>query len=151
VTLRTDHVAGGAFVVLGLIVLAISGDLPVGTLSFPGAGMMPKLVTGLMIFFGLILMARAGESAPFATLTWDDLPHAGLVVVITAAAIACYQLLGFLITMALLLFGLLVGIERRHPAAAAVYSVATTALAYVVFGVVLKAQLEKGLIGYLLP
>ena len=43
-TLRTDHVAGAIFVAFGLLVFAVSGDLPFGTLSFPGAGMMPKLV-----------------------------------------------------------------------------------------------------------
>jgi len=66
--IRTDHVAGSVFVALGIVVLALSGDLPVGTLSFPGAGMMPKLVAGLMIVFGLLLVGRAGESAPLPSL-----------------------------------------------------------------------------------
>ena len=55
-TLRSDHIAGGVFVAFGLLVFALSGDLPVGTLSFPGAGMMPKLVAGLVILFGLLLI-----------------------------------------------------------------------------------------------
>ena len=44
--LRTDHVAGAAFIAFGVLVIAPSGDLPIGTLSLPGAGMMPKLVAG---------------------------------------------------------------------------------------------------------
>ena len=48
-TLRADHVAGGVFIVLGVAVFAISGDLPFGTLSAPGAGMMPKLMAGLTL------------------------------------------------------------------------------------------------------
>ena len=72
-TLRTDHAAGGVFVAFGLVVLAMSGDLPFGTLSFPGAGMMPKLVAGAMIFFGLVLVLRAGESAPLARIRRGDL------------------------------------------------------------------------------
>ena len=56
--------------------LALSGDLPVGTLSFPGAGMMPKLMAGLMILFGLLIIVRASESAPLASIAWGDLPHA---------------------------------------------------------------------------
>src|SRR5262249_42786866 len=106
VTLRSDHIAGGVFVAFGLLVFALSGDLPVGTLSFPGAVMMPKLVAGLVILFGLLLILRANESAPFATISWRDLPHAARVVAITAAAVALYQTLGFLVTMALLLFAL---------------------------------------------
>src|SRR5205807_9520837 len=114
-TLRTDHIAGGAFVVFGLLVLALSGDLPFGTLSFPGAGMMPKLVAGAMIFFGLVLVLRAGESAPLARISRGDLWHAARVTAITAAAIALYRTLGFIVTMALMLFALIFGTERRHP------------------------------------
>ena len=56
-TLRSDHVAGGAFFALGIVVFAISGDLPFGTLSAPGAGMMPKLMAGLMMAFALAVIA----------------------------------------------------------------------------------------------
>ena len=50
---RRDHVGGGVFVVVAALVLAVSGDLPFGTLASPGAGMLPKLVIGLMMAFGL--------------------------------------------------------------------------------------------------
>src|SRR5262249_29898253 len=111
-SLRIDHIAGGVFVAFGLIVFALSGDLPFGTLSFPGAGMMPKLAAGLLILFGLLLVVSARESAPLASVTWQDLPHAARVIAITAAAVALYQWLGFVITMALLLFTLIVVAER---------------------------------------
>jgi Tripartite tricarboxylate transporter TctB family len=146
--IRTDHVAGSVFVALGIVVLALSGDLPVGTLSFPGAGMMPKLVAGLMIVFGLLLVGRAGESAPLASLAWGDLPHAARVVAITAVAIALYQPLGFVITMALLLFTLTFGAERRPMLAAAAFSAGVVALTYLLFAVVLKTPLEPGVLGF---
>ena len=146
--IRTDHVAGSVFVALGIVVLALSGDLPVGTLSFPGAGMMPKLVAGLMIVFGLLLVGRAGESAPLASLAWGDLPHAARVVAITAVAIALYQPLGFIITMALLLFTLTFGAERRPVLAAAAFSAGVVALTYLLFAVVLKTPLEPGGLGF---
>jgi hypothetical protein len=145
---RTDHVAGSVFVALGIVVLALSGDLPVGTLSFPGAGMMPKLVAGLMIVFGLLLVGRAGESAPLASLAWGDLSHAARVVAITAVAIALYQPLGFIITMALLLFTLTFGAERRPMLAAAAFSAGVVALTYLLFAVVLKTPLEPGVLGF---
>jgi hypothetical protein len=148
VTLRSDHIAGGVFVAFGLLVFALSGDLPVGTLSFPGAGMMPKLVAGLVIVFGLLLILRANESAPFATVSWRDLPHAARVAAITAAAIALYQTLGFLVTMALLLFALTFGAERRHPLAAGAFSIGVVALTYLLFAVALKTPLEPGIFGY---
>jgi hypothetical protein len=146
--LRTDHVVGGVFIAFSLVVLAFSRDLPVGTLSFPGAGMMPKLVAGLIIFCGLVLILRGGESAPLATLPWDDLPHALRVIAITAAAIALYQTLGFLLTMALLLFTLIFAAERRPVLPAAAFSAGVVALTYLLFAVVLKTPLEHGILGF---
>jgi putative tricarboxylic transport membrane protein len=147
-TLRTDHIAGGVFVAFGLVVFALSGNLPVGTLSFPGAGMMPKLVAGLLVVFGLLIVLRANESAPLATVRWEDLPHAARIVAITAVAIALYQPLGFLITMPLLLLALVFGAERRHPLAAAAFSVGVVALTYLLFRVALKTPLERGILGF---
>src|SRR5258708_28655460 len=79
-TLRADHVAGGASIAAALAVLAVSGDLPFGTLAFPGAGMMPKLVCALMMMFGAILLARGGAGSPFSHLSWHRLAPAGPVL-----------------------------------------------------------------------
>jgi hypothetical protein len=146
--IRADHVAGAAFIVFGAAVFAISGDLPFGRLSAPGAGMMPKLMTGLMMLFAAIIMLRAGSSPPFAEIDWSDRGHAALLVVVTAAAIALYQPLGFLITMSLLVFTLLVVVERREIWRAAIYSVALTLFAYWLFGKALKSPLERGLLWF---
>jgi Tripartite tricarboxylate transporter TctB family len=147
-TLRSDHVAGAAFVVFGIVVFAFSGDLPFGRLSAPGAGMLPKLLIVLMIAFGIALMARATTSPPFAAIDWSDRGHALLVVIITAVAIALYQRLGFLVTMSLLVFALLAVVERRNPLLAAAYSVGLTVFAYWLFGKALKAPLEQGILGF---
>jgi hypothetical protein len=147
-TLRADHAAGGVFVVFGLVVLVMSGDLPFGTLSFPGAGMMPKLVAGAMIFFGLVLIVRAGESAPLASISRGDLWHAARVTAITAAAIALYQTLGFIVTMTLLLFALVFGAERRNPLYAGAFSVGVVLLTYFLFTVALKTPLDRGIFGF---
>ena len=61
--IRADHVAGGALAAFGLLVLALSGDLPIGTLSFPGAGMMPKLLASLLVVFGILLSCAPGKAA----------------------------------------------------------------------------------------
>ena len=147
-TLRSDHVAGAAFVVFGIAVFAFSGDLPFGRLSAPGAGMMPKLMVGLMIAFGIALMAGATVSPPFAAIDWSDGTHALLVVIIVAVAIALYQRLGFLVTMSLLVFALLAIVERRNLLLAATYSIGLTLFAYWLFGKALKAPLERGIFGF---
>ena len=147
-TLRSDHVAGAAFILFGLTVFAFSGDLPFGSLSSPGAGMMPKLVIGLMLLFGLALILGAAKSQLFAEIDWSDGGHALQVVVIAAAAIASYQTLGFIVTMTLLVFVLLVVIERKPVHYAGVYAIALTGMAWWVFGKALKAPLETGILGF---
>ena len=147
-TLRSDHVAGAAFVVFGIVVFALSGDLPFGRLSAPGAGMMPKLLIGLMVAFGLALVLGAATSQPFAEIEWSDGKHALMVVVIAGAAVAAYQTLGFLITMSLLVFVLLVVIERQPLHYAAAYAIGLTVMAYWLFGKALKSPLEQGILGF---
>jgi hypothetical protein len=142
-TVRSDHVAGAAFIALGIVVFAISGDLPFGRLSAPGAGMMPKLATALMMLFAALLLIPGG-GLKFSQIGWGDRGHAALVVAITAAAVWAYRPLGFLITMALLVFALLVIVERRNALVAAAYSACLTLFAYWLFGKALKSPLERG-------
>ena len=110
--LRRDHIAGVAFVAAGALVYAFSGDLPWGSLAMPGAGMMPKLVLGLMIIFGLVLLARGGASPPLSEIDWSDRTHALCLIVAAALATALYTLLGFVLTMSLLLFGLTAAVRQ---------------------------------------
>jgi hypothetical protein len=147
-TVRSDQVAGGIFFAFGIIVFALSGDLPFGTLSSPGAGMMPKLMAGLMMAFALLVAFGGGSSPPLATIDWSDGWHALLVVAITACAIAAYQPLGFIVTMSLLVFALLVIVERRNLLRAAAYSVSLTLFAYWLFGIALKSPLERGILWF---
>jgi hypothetical protein len=146
--LRADHVAGAIFFAFGILVFAISGDLPFGTLSSPGAGMMPKLMAGLMMVFAALVALGGSSSAPFSTIDWSDGWHAVQVVAITACAIAAYQPLGFIVTMSLLVFALLVIIERRPLISSAAYGIGLTLFAYWLFGVALKSPLERGILWF---
>src|SRR5215471_14205501 len=146
--LRADHVAGVFFICFGLLVIALSGDLPTGNLSLPGSGFMPKIVAGLTIFFGLVLTLRAKESRPFGTLSWADSKHAVLVVLITGAAIALFERLGFLTTNVLLIFALLAIVERRRLLPATIYSLGVVLITYILFVYVLKTPLEAGPFGF---
>jgi hypothetical protein len=146
-TFRTDHVAGGVAVVVGVAVLAISGDLPVGSLSFPGAGMLPKLLCGCLIIFGLAVMLGGSRSPPVENAGWGDLRHAVPVFVIAAAAIALHTTFGFIVSMALMLFGLVL-LERRPLLHAALYGAGVSVASYVLFAYGLKAPLARGIFGF---
>ena len=139
--LRRDHVAGGVFIAAGALVLAMSGDLPFGTLASPGAGMLPKLVLGLMMAFGAIIVARAGESPPLAEIDWSDFRHAATVVAVSAIAIALYTKIGFVLSVTLLLFVLLFFIERRRLWRALAVSIGVTVGSDILFSTLLKSPL----------
>jgi hypothetical protein len=110
--------------------------------------MLPTLVIGLMILFGLALVANAGASPRLAEIEWGDFPHALRVIALAAIAIALYTRLGFILTMSLMLFGLIFAVERKHIAPAAAVSIGVTLLAYLLFNTLLKSPLPRGIMGF---
>lgn len=146
--LRADHIAGTFFVVIGLAVFVLSGDLPFGQLSMPGAGFLPLIIAILIVLFSGLLFLRARESPAFSEITWDDGQHALQVIVITAVSISLYTVLGFIITMILMMLGLTIVIERRNMLRAGAYSIGVVLVTYVTFSHVLKAPLPPGILGY---
>lgn len=147
-TLRADHVAGAFFVAVGLLVIVLSGDLPFGQLSMPGAGFLPRIVAAMIIVSGASLFLRARESPAFSEIAWDDSRHALQVIAIAAAAAALYIALGFIITMILMMMALMVFIERKSILRAAAYSTCVAIVTYAVFVHLLKSPLPPGVLGY---
>lgn len=146
--LHRDHVAGIAIAATAAAVLLLSNDLPVGSLSMPGAGMMPKLVLAVMIVLALGVAAVGYRSPPLAELDWSDLPHALRVLAVAVPAVAVYTTAGFIVTMALLLFLLLFVVERRNVLAAAAFSIGVSVGAYFLFSNLLKTPLPAGVFGF---
>ncbi len=145
---RSDQLAGGVFIALGLAVFVLGWDLPFGRIAAPGAGMLPKLMAGLMIVFALVVLLAGHDSEALRAMPFGDWSHAALILGITAVAVTLYARLGFLITMPLLVFALLTLIERKSAVAAAIFSVTLTLFAYWLFGKALKAPLERGLLWF---
>jgi len=141
VILRRDHVAGGAFVVAAAFLFASSSDLPFGTLASPGAGMMPKLVLVLLMAFGTLLALRAGESPPLAEIAWGDFRHAATVMAVAAVATGLYTVIGFVLSVSVLLFTLLCLVERRPFWRALIVSIGVTVGSYLLFNTLLKSPL----------
>ncbi len=142
---RRDHVAGAVILLGAALVLAASTDLPFGTLASPGAGMLPTVVIVLMLAFAVVLLLGAGASPPLGAIAWTDAAHALRVIGVTAAAVALYIPLGFIASIALLLFVLTYVVERKPFVIALAFSGGATLLAYLVFGTLLNAPLPRGL------
>lgn len=143
--LRSDIVAGGAFIALGVMVFIIGWDLPFGRISAPGAGMLPKLMAGFMIAVAAGILINGNNRQTLAEISWSDWKHAALILVISGLAATVYTHAGFLITMSLLVFALLAIVERKRLLPAALYAVLLTGFAYWLFGIILKAPLERGI------
>jgi hypothetical protein len=143
--LRSDIIAGSAFIALGVIVFVLGWDLPFGRISAPGAGMLPKLMAAFMILIAAGMLINGSSRQMLADIPWSDWKHATLILVISGIAASVYTQAGFLITMSLLVFALLVIVERKHPLPAALYAVLLTGFAYWLFGIILKAPLERGI------
>src|SRR5262245_2255225 len=141
---RRDHVAGAVMLLAGALVLAASTDLPFGTLASPGAGMLPTVVIVVMMAFAALLWLGAGASPPLGAIAWADAGHALRVLGVTAAAVALYIPLGFVASVALLLFVLTFAVERKPFINALAFSGGATLLAYLVFGTLLNAPLPRG-------
>ena len=117
-------------------------------MASPGAGMLPMLVVGFMMIFGLVLFVRAGDSPPLVEIAWDDFPHALRVILVAAAAVLAFTKLGFLLTMSVLLFVLTFVVERRPLLFSLVFSIGVTGLAYTLFSLLLKTPLPRGVLGF---
>ena len=147
-TVRADHVSGLAFIGIGALIIALSGDLSFGSLSFPGSGFLPTILASLLMMLGAALMLRARESEPVSFIRWEDLRHAGPVIAICALATVAYRQFGFVITFTATMLALLLLVERRNVLPALLYSVFVAAFTFVVFHFALKAPLPTGRLGF---
>jgi putative tricarboxylic transport membrane protein len=118
----------------------------------PGPALFPGILGALFALFGAVLIGRgvrhrrrpsAEEPAAVAGTRWTP---AVAVVGSVVFYLLLSEVLGFSLTMALLLFGLSLVLGAR-PVAAGVSAVVTTAVLYVLFRQLLLVPLPTGLFG----
>jgi hypothetical protein len=145
---RRDHVSGAGLIALAVAVFALGQELPFGTAASPGPGMLPVLCAGTMLALALVVLLRAGSSPPFQDIAWDDIPHALRVIGAATAATALYTTLGFPITIGLMLFGLIYGVERMPLITSLAITIFMTGGAYLLLGKLLKTPMPEGIFGF---
>jgi hypothetical protein len=148
VTLTTDRVAGGALVVVGLVALAESLKLPMGSLRQPGPAYVPVILAVTLIAFGAGVAALGARSGPFASVAWHEWRHA--VAIFGACAFAAWSLerLGYQLTMAAVLAFLLGVLERKHVVLTTLLTVFIAGGTFFLFNTVLKVRLPRGPLGF---
>lgn len=103
-----DTLAGGVFVLFGVVAFAIALRYEAGTLLDMGPGYFPRMLSGLLVLLGLGIMARGllARSRSFASWAFKPL---------------------FILTLAAILFGFLVEKVGLIPSLAVLIVVSATA------------------------
>ena len=145
--LTTDRVAGGALVILSLIVLWESRRLPLGSLRTPGPAFMPVALAAVLLCFGALLVVLASKAPALASVGWTEWRHAVAILAVCAFAALALERLGFRITVAVALAFLLGAVERRGTIFTVVFSVAFAGGAFLLFDTFLRVPLPRGPFG----
>ncbi|WP_028921389.1 tripartite tricarboxylate transporter TctB family protein [Pseudonocardia acaciae] len=150
---HADLVAGLLAAALGAGVLVMVQGFPELPAGQPGPALFPGIVGALLVLFGLVLTGRsaltfrrAASESPAVVSSPRGRLNALAVLGAVAGYLALAETLGFVLTMAPLLFLLMWRLGTR-PLVAAGASVLTTGVIWVLFQHVLLVPLPIGLVG----
>lgn len=142
-----DRVSGVVLLGLVLVVLWESQSLPLGRLARPGPAFLPVLLASLLGGLSLAILARGGHSAAIGSLQWSEARHAAVVLATCVFAVVALELLGYRITMTVILACLLVAIERNRPVVAVSLAIGVPLASYWFF-TRLGVRLPTGPLGF---
>jgi putative tricarboxylic transport membrane protein len=150
---RHDLLAGLLTAALGAAVVLYVRTFPELPDGQPGPALVPGIIGGLLVVFGLVLAVRAvwamrrGErpAADVPATTQGRLRAVGVVGFVVGYLLLA-ETLGFLVTMAVLLF-LLMWLLGSRPLVAACAAAVTTGFVFLVFGELLLVPLPPGPLG----
>lgn len=157
---RVDFVLGVVVAVVGACALWMALPLAMVTprSGAPGPGLLPRLLSTLLIVLGLLLavlsVRRSAAKTEQASPGPDEAPttrgllRAGTVWFCYALAVPLLAVLGFVPAAALLVFVLLFGIEQRRDWWAVAAAILIPVVTSVIFVGLLKVQLPQGLLGH---
>lgn len=144
--LTRDRLAGGALTLLGLVVLVECRrlGLPLGSLRTPGPTYMPVVLAGLLVLFGILLVAMGGRSPRAGETGWSEWRHAVAILATCAFAALTLERLGYRLTMAVVLGSLVGVVERNGTLITVVFALALALGSFYVFDTLLRVPLPRG-------
>lgn len=143
-----DRVSGAALFLFSLIVLWESRTLPLGTLHNPGPGYMPTLLAILLAGLSVLIVLLGRNSPPLGSLKWTEGKHALAILAACGFSALALELLGFRITMIVLLVFLLGVVERLKPILVLSVGLALSVGSFWFFHNLLKVPLPLGPLGF---
>lgn len=148
-----DRVSGLFWLAFGLICMYGSTLLGLGTLREPGTGFFPFLTGGFTSLMALLVLFRAfllkkEFQAKISSFWRGRMWHRPLAVgALMAGYVLVLENVGFLPTSFVVLLLMLRLVEKFSWGKAVLISLSASALTYLVFQVLLKATLPKGILG----
>jgi hypothetical protein len=128
-----DRISAVCMLVFVLLVLWESRTLPLGTLERPGAGFMPVLLAGFLGGSAIMILVLGGNSPPLRSLEWPEAKSAAAVLAACGFAALALELLGYRITMAVVLVFLLGVIERSKMVVVISLAISFSLVSYWIF------------------
>ena len=146
---KNDRITSIILAVFGLYVASAGYGLGLGTLHKPRAGFLVfwvgMILAGLSValFVKTFLEARGEGKSLWKGVRWK--PGATIVTALILY-IVIFKWLGFLLSTFLLLLFLFIGASPGRWVSAVVFSLVTTVLCYIIFGVLLELQFPAGIL-----
>lgn len=153
---KRDAITAVCWIFLGLIIAIWSATFPFGEWKAPGPGFLPFSLGLILAFLGTILffhaIKRSGrdEPASFVRLIpkGDSFKRVALTIMGMFFAATLLGMLGFILTVFLLLLFLTRTIEPPQWSVAVIYALASTVGSYVLFQVLFRTPLPRGFLGF---
>ena len=152
--MKADQFSGIFCILVALYVMHTSYQMELGRPGQPGTGFFPFVCASIILLMAVILLVQSffrglGFSARVSELwkgvSWQR-PVA--IVLIILGYILIVEWLGFALTAFAMVFLLLKAVERLSWKAAFTVSTLGTVVSHVIFNVLLKTALPRGIIGF---
>ncbi len=151
--MRRHDLFGGIFwLIIGVGLIFESVELELGSIQFPGPGLMPFFIGCALAVTGLLLAIQEIRLSPVGqgdqTISLGKFRSKGLPSLLTAVLYsASIKYLGFLLATFLLILVLLKILGSRRWSSILLISILATVASYLLFGVWLRIRFPVGLLG----
>lgn len=144
-----DRISGLVVFLLAFVIFWQGRGLSIGSLHAPGPGFFPALIAAVLVILSLFLMIGGGKKEGEEDAVSG--PAIIRMLVLFAALVAYFlflEYLGFVIVSFLLMLFLFLWVGRQRWYVAFLSAVVCIGLAYLLFEILLKSSLPRGVFGF---
>jgi putative tricarboxylic transport membrane protein len=143
--MNKERIGSLFFLFTGLFALFHSLKYPIGSLTLPGPGMFPLVLSVLMCILGiLIFVSGKGKEGIDWHTPIKQLARPVKIFILTVGLILAFEPLGFLITSFFYLFGLFLWVCRFRLWVALMWAIVLMPASFIFFGKILGLLLPMG-------